>query len=134
MFFRSVREAESAVKRIRMKQEHYLDMATGMSGMSESNIRSTSTRSRVEMAAMGMVDLCDALGAEAEQYLALIRRAEEITARIVNHRYRQVLELRYLMGYSWERVAAEMGYKDVKSAFRVHGWALLEAQKILCGG
>lgn len=130
-FFQSVLDAQRAIYAIREKQEHYTEMATGMSGMSETNIRSSSRRSRVEAAAVGLVDLSDKLDKEAEKYLARIRQAEQIIQKLEKPRHRQVLTLRYLAGHSWRTVADEMDYKDIKSAFRVHGWALMEAQKFL---
>ena len=132
--FQAALDAEKEIRNIQRRKQHYLDMATGMSGMSETVIRSQSGRSRVEKAALELVDLADRLDREAEQYTAAVKRAEDLIGKLKKPRHREVLELRYLAGHSWRTVADEMDYQDIKSAFRVHGWALLEAQKILNGG
>lgn len=56
----------------------------------------------------------------------LIDLKQEIKAAIEavdNPTYRQLLELRYLCGMSWQRIADEMHY-DRKSVWRIHGRAL----------
>lgn len=130
-FFQSVLEAQRELKLIRKKREHYLDMATGTSGMSETNIRSSGKRSRVEAAALELVELADQLDKEAEIYVERVKLAEQIIQKLEKPRYRQVLTLRYLAGHSWRTVADEMDYADVNSAFHVHGWALRAAEKFL---
>ena len=130
-FFLSVRDAEHKVKSLRQRQRKYKEMACSISGMSETNIRSVGSRSRTETAALRLVDVEEQIADEAEHYVALIEQAEAVIRQISKPRYRQVLELRYLCGLSWRTVSDEMGYRDAKSAFRVHGWALAAAQKIL---
>jgi len=45
---------------------------------------------------------------------------------IDNHAYKMVLELRYLSGNTWEKVADVMGY-DLRWIYRLHDKALAEA-------
>ena len=130
-FFFSVRDAERKIKILRKKQRHYQELAISVGGMSETNIRTVSGRSRTETAALRLVEVEDQIADEAEQYVSLIKKAEAIVMRIEKPRYREVLELRYLCGLSWRSVSDEMGFRDVKSVYRVHGWALAAAQKFL---
>lgn len=44
--------------------------------------------------------------------------------QIADARYQELLELRYLNGYSWERIAKRMHY-SVRQVQRLHGEALL---------
>ena len=133
-FLQSIRGAEREIKVLRAKQEHYLDMATSMGGMSESNIRNTNKRSRVETAAVELVVLADQAGDQAEALIRRLKAAEWLIAQVENPRYRQVLTLRYLAGKSWTVIAREMGYREEHNAHTTHGWALAAAQKIFSKG
>ena len=128
-FLQSIRDAERRIRAIRAMRAHYLEMACSMTGMSETNIRSTTKRSRVETSALELVELADELGGKAEELVGLVKKAEAVIAQIENPRYREVLSLRYLAGKSWVEVAGAMGYRDVHSAHAMHGWALKEFQR-----
>lgn len=129
--FQDAMKAQKEIKLLNGRRAHYIEMATSLSGMSEVYIRSTEKRSRTEAAAIGLVEVADKLGEQGERYLAQVRNAEEIIARLEKPRHRQLLTLRYIEGLSWRSVSDEMGYKDPQSVYRVHGWALLAAEKIL---
>ena len=130
-FFRQVYNAQMEIQLLRRRRDKYMDMATGMSGMSETNIRSSGTRSRVEAAAMQLVELSDRLDNAAEEYAARVREAETLISMLDRPKHRQVLTLRYIECRSWPEITEIMGYTDKKSAFRIHGWALVAAQKLL---
>lgn len=130
-FFLAVRDAEHKLKILRAKKRKYQEMATSLTGMSETNIRSTGNRSRTESAALRLIEVEDQMGDEGEQYAALIARAEKVLKQITVQRYADVLTYRYILGLSWRSVADEMRYNDAKSVYRVHGWALAAAQRIL---
>lgn len=55
---------------------------------------------------------------------ALKQAAMDAIERVEDARLRDVLELYYLCGFTWEQVAEEMGYKDVRWVYRLHGRAL----------
>lgn len=129
--FQEALDARRKIRSIQRRQAYYRDMAVSTAGMSEVRIRSLTGRSRVERAALELVQLADQLEGQAEQYAGAVARAEALIRAIKKPRHQQVLELRYLAGLPWRAVADAMGYADVKSVFRVHGWALLEAQRLL---
>ena len=113
------------------KKRHYEDMGfsitaklTGMPGSGQRGM------SRVEMAAVGMVDVLSALAAQIEKHARIIQDAENLIARIPQEKYRQLLTLRYLAGMSWQSISDEMGYKDKNSVYRAHGYALIAAGKV----
>ena len=129
-YLQSIRGAEREIRILKEKRQHYLDMATSMSGMSESTIRNTNKRSRVEIAAVNLVELSDEISEQAELLQRRVKGAEWLISKLDKPRYRQVLTLRYLAGKSWADVAREMGYQETHNAHTIHGWALAEAQKI----
>jgi hypothetical protein len=130
-FFLAVRDAEHKIKVLRAKERKYREIASSITGMSETNIRTTGNRSRTESAAVRLVDVEDEIADAGEQYVALIEKAEQVLGQIKTQRYNDVLTYRYILGLSWRSVADEMRYHDAKSVYRVHGWALAEAQRIL---
>lgn len=130
-FMQQVRVAEQELKMIGAKRRHYEDLARSVGCGIGSATAKPSGASRVEAAAVGLVDLFTDLDVKERQYVALIRKAEELIARLPRERHRQILTLRYLSGWSWKSISDEMEYHDPKSVYRVHGWALQELQKLM---
>jgi len=130
-FFLAVRDAEHKIRVLQSKRRRYQELASSITGMSETNIRSTGNRSRTENAALHLVEVEEQMGDAGEQYVALIETAEKVLGQIKLQRYVDVLTYRYILGLSWRSVADEMRYHDAKSVYRVHGWALAAAQRIL---
>lgn len=130
-FFLAVRDAEHRIRVLQTKRRRYRELASSITGMSETNIRSTGNRSRTENAALRLVEVEDQMGDAGEEYVALIEQAERVLSQIRVQRYADVLTYRYILGMSWRSVADEMGYKGSKSVYEVHGWALAAAQKIM---
>lgn len=67
----------------------------------------------------------------AERYADLSEKAERVIREIKTQRYREVLNCRYILDLSWRSTADEMDYSNVQSAYRVHGWALAAAQRVM---
>ena len=129
--FRAAYEAQKEIKSLQRRRDHYMEIALSAAGMSETHIRNTEVRSRTESAAIGLAMVAAKLEEPMQRYLDAVKQAEEIIQRLDKPRYREVLERHYLEGLSWPEVSQRMGYKDPKSVFRVHGWALMDAEKIL---
>lgn len=126
-----VRSSEREIRLLEAKKRHYEDMGFSISpkltGMPGSGQRGAS---KVEAAAVGMVDILSSLQEQIEKYARIIREAENLIARIPQPKYRQLLTLRYLVGLSWPSISDEMGYRDRNSVYRAHGYALIEARKV----
>lgn len=132
-FFLSVRKAEQEIVIVRQRRQHYMELATGGAGFGTVRRSKGNHHSQVEAAGLSLAGLSCDMEAQEKQYAALIRRAERVIAKLEQPRHKQVLELRYLAGMPWEAVARAMGYQDEKSVYRVHGWALVAAEKIIAG-
>lgn len=132
-YFRNVLRAEKELKLLRAKIRHYEDIGYSITGGSiDSPVVSHSRgSSRVEAAAMGIFDTTIALEKQAREYVQLIKQAETLITRIPQEKYRQILTLRYLAGWSFRSISDELNYSDPNSIYRAHGWALREAQKAL---
>lgn len=128
-YFERVAGAERRLYLIRKQREHWEDMVSKLSSVSDIKIRSTNIHSPTEEAAEHLVDLTRDLEAEEARYTALVREAKEVIDKIPQERFRTVLTLRYICGHSWRTIWDEMDYTGSKSVYKVHGYALREAQK-----
>lgn len=129
--FKRVYQAQQEIKLLESRRRKYIEMASAAAGMSETNIRSHSNKSKTEQIAMKLVELADRMGNAVAEYERLVQDAEGLISRLERPRHRQVLTLRYIECMSWSQINKIMGYEDEKSVFRVHGWALKAAQKLL---
>ena len=130
-FFSQVRRAEKELKILNAKLQHYEDIGLSIGGSSGVIGNKQKGTSRVELAAIGAVDVFRDLENEKAAYMAIIARAEQVIRNIDQERYRQILNYRYLCGWSFRSISDELGYKDQNSVYRAHGWALSAAQKII---
>ena len=130
-FFRQVRFAESEIKILNAKIQHYEDLGISMGGTAGVVGNKNRGTSRVELAAIGTVDATWDLEKQKREFVAIIARAERVIRQIPQERYRQILNYRYLCGKSFRWISDELEYNDPNSIYRAHGWALEAAQKIL---
>jgi len=131
-YMQQIRQAEEELKMLGAKRRHYLELATSIgAGISSVPIKSSDNTSRVESAAVSMVDLAGRLDGKIEAYTAMVTEAERLIEMIPQERYRRFLTLHYLCGMSIKSVSDEMDYKEPKSIYRIKSWALKEFQRIL---
>ena len=130
-FFSQVRRAEKELKILNAKLRHYEDIGLSIGGSSGVIGNKQKGSSRVELAAIGAVDVFRDLIDQQKAYMAIIARAEQIIRNIQQERYRQILNYRYMCGWSFRSISDELAYKDQNSVYRAHGWALRAAQEIL---
>ena len=87
--------------------------------------------SRVEAAAMGIFDSTQKLEQQVKEYTAVIAKAQRVVSMIPQDKFRQILTLHYLAGWSFSSISDELKYNDRKSVYKAHKYALDEAQKVL---
>lgn len=130
-FFRQVRRAERELKIIKAKLEHYEDLGFSLGGAVGVIGNKQRGSSRVEMAAIGKVDVLRDLVDQQKEYMAIIARAENIIRQVPQEKYRLILTYLYLLGKSPKWISDELEYNDPNSVYRAKGWALWEAQQIM---
>lgn len=129
-FFMLARTLPDEIRRIRARRQVYLEMAANITaGAGELPCRTGEVHSKVEKAALGLLELAQRLGDQAAQYESIIRDTEQVISCLTNPRHRQVLSLRYMERRTWEAIAAEMGVSDERNLRRCHGRALKAAEK-----
>lgn len=126
-----IQRAEGKLRILQAKLRHFeeLGVISASTGTAIGNRQKGA--SRVELAAVGMVDSGRALQAEIERYSAIVHDAEEVIASIKSETFQKILTLHYLCDMSLRSISDELKYKDPNSVYRAHGWALAEAQKII---
>ena len=130
-FMQSVRKAEIELVSLTAKKQHFMDLATSIGVNLTGMPGGQGGGSRVETGAIGLIDLIGECTDKEREYVALVKKAEELIAKIPNENFRKVLTLRYICCNSWKTVRDKMGYKDEKSVYRCNGFALRELQKLM---
>lgn len=129
-------QAYSAQRRIlalAAKRDRILEIAATAAGSAPDSVRvqTSGGTSRVESAAVQLADLAAEMDREIGVYTEVVRSAQALIAKLPQPRFRSVLELRYIAGLPWHRIAAIIGYSEPHSAMRVHGWALRELDALM---
>ena len=131
-FLLSVRKAETELISVAAQREHYEDMMQAIGAKINTVVVSRSMNtSKTEVAAIGLAELVELLRAKEMEYTGLIQKANELIGKMNQEKFRQVLTLRYLARKSWKTIRDMMDYKDEKSVYRCHGYALKELQKFM---
>ena len=131
-FLLSVLKAERELALICDRRRHYEDLIVAIgANTGKAVIGKPSGVSKVETAAVGLVYLAEQLRKKEEEYVRIIKKAEELIGKLPQQKFRDVLTRRYLIGESWKTIRDKMDYKDEKSVYRCHGYALRELQKLL---
>ena len=130
-FFLTVQKAEHELKLLNARARHYEELGFSISGTAGVVGNKQRGTSRVEIAAIGNLDALRDLEKQKAEYLRIIHRAEKVISQITQEKYRQILSLKYLCGWSFRSISDELGYNDPNSIYRAHGWALVAAQEVL---
>lgn len=131
-FMLSVQKAETELKIISAKKRHYADLAMSIGAkIRVVVIAKTDNGSKTETAAIGLYEMQELLDQKEKEYTALVRKAEGLIAKIPQEKFRLLLTYKYLCNWSWRSIRDELGYKDEKSVYRCHGYALRELQKVM---
>ena len=113
---RRIDKATERVERLRARLEAgRLNQLTGMPRGGNADWTET---------ADALIELEKDVNARVREMCRIKRMAMEAIAAVDEARYREVLELYYLDGFTWEQVSKVMSY-DVRQVYRLHGKALL---------
>ena len=116
---RRVDEAQERVERLRARLE--AGRMSSVTGMPRGGVQDwTATADR-------LIELERDVNARIREMCKLKRLAQEAIDRVEEARLKEVLELYYIDGYSWEDVAKRMQYTP-RNIRRLHGYALLKVK------
>lgn len=118
-----------AAKRERIESWRSLASSITVELKPDSGGSSMYKQSLVENAVCNIVDLENEILAEIEALVNIEKEIHEaITLFVTDDRYKAILELRYLNGYSWRSIGARLYYGE-DWVCRLHGVALAEMQQ-----
>ena len=126
-----VRKAEQELRTLAARRSHYLDLMQSMCSDPAADRVQHGISSKTENVAIGLASLAEKMAQRSAEYAQIVTEAEELIAKIPQQMFRDVLTYRYLCGMSWRTIRDVMGYKDEKSVYRCHGYALKELQNLL---
>lgn len=131
-FMLQVQEAEEELKLVAAKRRHFQDVMLSIGAkMSSTAVHASNNASKTEIAAIGLWETTKLLEEKEQEYVAMIKKAEELIAKLKQKKFRQVLTYKYLCNWSWKSIMDQLGYKNEKSVYRCNGYALRELQKLL---
>ena len=106
------------------RRQHYEDLATSVTAHYRSGPGGSRRVSSVEEYAIKMADLSAEMNIRAGIYVEALREIEAAIEAVPNQTYRDVLRLRYLNAWSWNRIARATHYAD-SYLYQVHRRAVL---------
>lgn len=119
-------------RRIAIKTEtahRYRDMAMRATGSMEAvRVSGSGNRSKVETNVNALVDIERAIERDAERLRGKITMTMELIEGVCTPERKELLELRYLCGLTWENVGRRMKY-DKRQSQRIHKKALEDVQR-----
>ena len=115
--------------KLELRQEYWEKATRATSCLPLSPKKKRSKVSRIEKFAVYIADLDNEINRELDEMLNRRREAKRVIESIPDHRYRDILEMRYLHGTKWKRIMADMHYASA-SVFRLHGKALQAFDKM----
>ena len=130
-FLQEIDKAEKQLIMIAAHKQHLMDLATSIGVKLTGMPGNKAPSSRVETGAVGLVDLIVDLTDKEREYTQLVVKAKELISKVPQEKFQEILTLKYLCHWSWKSIRDEMGYKDEKSVYRCHGYALRELQKVM---
>ena len=99
-----------------------------VSKLKDVNIQSSQVRT-VEDTYLSLIDFSIKIQQKGDELLNLKIQISSQIDEMHTPEYRRVLRYRYLMGFSWKKVAELMGY-DERHIYRIHGNALQEFKSL----
>lgn len=136
-------DAKAYLKRIRLYDSHINNKMEELERLKAMVTKITQTlrddagggsrsQDKVGDAVSRMVDLQAELNAEINRYVDSKAEIRNALNKIQKQRYFDVLYKRYVLFKTWQQIADEMGYEDIRNVYRLHGRALLAFNRILC--
>ena len=132
-YMAQVQKAGQELEILAAKKRHYIDLMQSIgANMSKTAVIGTpSGSSKTEAAAVGLVDLAEQIDKKIAEYTEIIKKAEDLIDKLPQDKFRAILTYRYLCNLSWRTIRDKMDYKDEKSVFACHRYALKALQKAM---
>lgn len=99
------------IRQLLEEQQRWRDLATRITpSYSPAPVRASGGAGKIQNAVEQIEEWEEALTKKISEQLAMRKEIETVLERVKVPEYRMLLKLRYINGYTWERVADETGY------------------------
>ena len=123
-FMNRVTHAQRRIVQMEERAAHYRDMAKRITAtLSGVRVSSSPGGSRMEENMDAFMDICRDIEHEARRLRKYLAQANKVIGRIMDAREREVLELRYLCGHTWEEIANRLHFTS-RWVHKIHKEAL----------
>ena len=123
-YLQQARGMRLRIEALNERRQRYEDLATSATAHYRSGPGGTKRVSSVEEYAVKLADLSEEMNLRARIYAEALREIEAAIEAVPVPLYRDVLKLRYLNGWKWERIAEALHYTR-QGVGHIHGRALL---------
>lgn len=128
-YLERIREVDREIDLLIAERNRALDIVLQITvDPSDIRVQSGSVSSRVENAAIRMIDLAQKIDKKIDEYIDMKAEAVRLIDRINDARYRAVLKYRYVDGMKWDEIIESMKYESAQ-VFRIHIDAIIELEK-----
>lgn len=129
-YLERIREIDREIDLLIAERNRTLDIVLQITvDPSDVRVQSGSISSRVENAAIRMIDLSEKIDNKIDEYIDMKAEAGRLIDRLDDSRYRAVLKYRYVDGMRWGNVAIKMGY-DIRNVMYLNDDAIGELEKL----
>ena len=131
-YLQQYRNAEDSIN-AKLDQIHKLrELATKTTQtLTADNVQSSGSDDKISVTVSKIVDMENEVDAEIDELHDIKNQVEGVISAVPNAKQRAVLTRRYINGYTWERIAADMNFSYWHVVGRLHPSALKEIQYIL---
>lgn len=118
---------QTRIAALQERRQRYEDLATSATAHYRSGPGGTKRVSSVEEYAIKLADLSREMQLRADLFAEELRKIEAAIDAVEPALYRDVLKLRYLNGWSWNRITSQLIYSP-DYLWHLHGRALREVR------
>ena len=131
-YLQQYRNAEDSIN-AKLDQIHKLrELATKTTQtLTADNVQSSGSNDKISAIVSKIVDMENEVDAEIDKLHDVKKHVQEVISAVPDAKQRAVLTRRYLNGYTWERIAADMNFSYWHVVGRLHPAGLKEIQYIL---
>lgn len=112
------------------EQARYRELATRTTPSMSDMPGSGGDQNKIEYCITRICELEQEINKEIDLLIECRKVAMIILNKVGDARYKDIIVLRYLSGYTWEMVGYRMNYERTH-LWRIHGYALVAAQKAI---
>lgn len=117
-------EIDKEIKALEAEKEAAKTLAFSVTVRYSGEKVQTSCENSTENAMVKYIDYCTKINNRIDDLYAVKCEILDAISKVDNSTYRTLLALRYLRFLTWERIAEEMGFSDVRWVYELHKRAL----------